>query len=324
MPVAHGVNDNMSFNEAFAAARHEVGPGGLFEWHGQVYGTYYGNEWDAMSDAEHEQYWADVSHSAHNVPQHDYYANGNTEGNSDSIAEAIKPDYDHIDPVVPEDPTALNIDASRVIDEYDLDGDGINDVALVDVNNNDTPDVIMDTTGDGQYDTLVVDPMVDDDGNLLMADNSIHEFDQISIVNGGEDPIVVEPGMVGPEPFETGVLTFNESEVYNSADMDGDGQVDALIVDADGNESLDLVLDTTGDGNLDTLILDPGVDEAGNLVYDESSVMGVGGVMITPDASLDIPDDSYLADNQNIDDLASVDLDPDITIDNNMNMDDFA
>ena len=46
--------------------------------------------------------------------------------------------------------------------------------------------------------------------------------------------------------------------------------------------------------------------------------------MITPDASLDMPDDSYLADNQNIDDLASVDLDPDITIDNNMNMDDFA
>ena len=112
--------------------------------------------------------------------------------------------------------------------------------------------------------------------------------------------------------------------MYNSADMDGDGQVDALSVDADGNETLDLVLDTTGDGNLDTLILDPGVDEAGNLVYDDDSVMGIGGVMITPDASLDMPDDSYLADNQNVDDLASVDLDPDITIDNNLNMDDFA
>lgn len=48
---AHSVNDDMSFNEAFAAARREVGPGGAFVWHGRVYGTYRGDdpEWQNMS-----------------------------------------------------------------------------------------------------------------------------------------------------------------------------------------------------------------------------------------------------------------------------------
>lgn len=42
------VTDDMSFAEAFAAARREVGPHGVFEWHGGVYGTYYENEWEQM------------------------------------------------------------------------------------------------------------------------------------------------------------------------------------------------------------------------------------------------------------------------------------
>lgn len=42
--------DGMSFNEAFAAARAEVGANGVFEWNGGVYGTFYENEWADMSD----------------------------------------------------------------------------------------------------------------------------------------------------------------------------------------------------------------------------------------------------------------------------------
>lgn len=58
--VAYSVNDDMSFSEAFAAARNEVGPGGAFVWHGHVYGTYRGDdpEWQEMSEearAEHSQ-----------------------------------------------------------------------------------------------------------------------------------------------------------------------------------------------------------------------------------------------------------------------------
>ena len=45
--VATGVKDSMSFGDAFAAARSEVGPGGVFHWRGNVYNTYYEKEWKA-------------------------------------------------------------------------------------------------------------------------------------------------------------------------------------------------------------------------------------------------------------------------------------
>lgn len=67
MDVATGVDDSMSFSQAFAAARHEVGPGGLFVWHGNTYGTYYANEWNAMSPEDRDQYWADVHHTTSNL-----------------------------------------------------------------------------------------------------------------------------------------------------------------------------------------------------------------------------------------------------------------
>ena len=63
MEVATTVDDSMSFSQAFAAARREVGAGGLFTWHGHTYGTYYAEEWNAMSPADKEQYWADVNHT---------------------------------------------------------------------------------------------------------------------------------------------------------------------------------------------------------------------------------------------------------------------
>ena len=52
LEVATSVDDSMSFNEAFAAARQEIGAGGLFIWQGHTYGTYYADEWNAMSAEE--------------------------------------------------------------------------------------------------------------------------------------------------------------------------------------------------------------------------------------------------------------------------------
>lgn len=54
--VATCVNDDMSFGEAFAAARHEVGANGAFVWHGQVYTTCYAEEWNALSEEEQSQF----------------------------------------------------------------------------------------------------------------------------------------------------------------------------------------------------------------------------------------------------------------------------
>lgn len=56
LPVADSVNDSMSFSEAFSAARAEVGPGGVFEWRGNVYNTYYAEEWNNMSEEDKSEF----------------------------------------------------------------------------------------------------------------------------------------------------------------------------------------------------------------------------------------------------------------------------
>lgn len=70
--IAEGVEDSMNFSQAFAAARAEVGPGGAFEWHGNVYGTYTADEWNAMSPAEKVDYnihfaWNQIDTTANNI-----------------------------------------------------------------------------------------------------------------------------------------------------------------------------------------------------------------------------------------------------------------
>lgn len=53
---AASVNDDMNFSEAFTAARAEVGAGGAFVWHGNVYGTYTAQEWNSMSPADQQAF----------------------------------------------------------------------------------------------------------------------------------------------------------------------------------------------------------------------------------------------------------------------------
>ena len=111
MDVATSVDDSMSFGEAFAAARHEVGAGGLFVWHGQTYGTYYKEEWDAMSDADKDEYWANVNHTTSHLnnlasnaepepiedPMNDPMASLGDPIDEDPTWEEDQPDHDDVD-----------------------------------------------------------------------------------------------------------------------------------------------------------------------------------------------------------------------------------
>lgn len=65
--VATSVNDDMSFNEAFAAARAEVGAGGAFEWHGKTYNTFYKEEWDELSSDERNEFYKAVDEAFKDV-----------------------------------------------------------------------------------------------------------------------------------------------------------------------------------------------------------------------------------------------------------------
>lgn len=63
-PQASHVNDDMSFKDAFAIAREEVGPGGIFEWHGKLYNTYTREEFGAMTSEQKQEYVASTQNAS--------------------------------------------------------------------------------------------------------------------------------------------------------------------------------------------------------------------------------------------------------------------
>ena len=52
--------DDMSFREAFEAARAELGAGGVFRWHGNIYNTYTADEWNAKTEEEQDAFAEEV------------------------------------------------------------------------------------------------------------------------------------------------------------------------------------------------------------------------------------------------------------------------
>lgn len=74
--MATCVNDSMSFSDAFNAAREEVGAGGVFEWHGNLYSTYTAAEWYNM-DATARNELADSIHW--DGPSHEYVSSNHSQ-----------------------------------------------------------------------------------------------------------------------------------------------------------------------------------------------------------------------------------------------------
>ncbi|MGA0559281.1 hypothetical protein ACO2Q8_21660 [Larkinella sp. VNQ87] len=58
--VARNVTDEMSFDKAFAAARGEVGMGGVFSWHGRWFNTFEKEEWGSLSLEQRKEYTEQV------------------------------------------------------------------------------------------------------------------------------------------------------------------------------------------------------------------------------------------------------------------------
>jgi len=73
--MASGVNDSMSFSAAFNAARAEVGAGGVFEWHGNLYSTYTADEWNNMDDAARNEFAESIHWDG---PSHEYVASNHS------------------------------------------------------------------------------------------------------------------------------------------------------------------------------------------------------------------------------------------------------
>lgn len=199
---AHSVNDEMSFNEAFAAARAEVGPGGAFVWHGQVYGTYRADdpEWMNMTPEERMEHSEWILSQVHPEP----YTPTRPEPPivpADPVdpADLVDP-ADPVDPVVPEDPedpepgqgSEINLEE---VAQYEMEDGEVITVGYGTVDGHEA--ALADTDGDQLVDTL----MVDANDNLEIEDEEVHDVsdsgittdDMLDAAYGGEPGLAEDP-----------------------------------------------------------------------------------------------------------------------------------
>lgn len=152
---AHSVTDEMSFSEAFASARAEVGPGGAFSWRGHVYGTYRGDdpEWQEMSDEDRAAHSQDILSQVHAAPYTP------TENEPEIVPAPAPEDSSEIEDV---NPVAETAEDANDIDVHILGVGAVQapdgSVAQVGVGTiDDHAAVFADTDGDDVVDTVLID-----------------------------------------------------------------------------------------------------------------------------------------------------------------------
>ena len=160
------IKQDIPFSEAFAQARAEVGPGGVFYWHGGIYNTYTAEEWNAMSYEEKAEFAHQVSPEIRpdEVPtpsdEHPDIV-VHSENVHEDVHEEVQEDVQEDVNIVDNNAELLNQDSDVHIVGYaqvqghltvglDMDGDGQADVAIIDVDDNQeisNPDIVVDKEG---------------------------------------------------------------------------------------------------------------------------------------------------------------------------------
>ena len=133
--------EDMSFAEAWSAARAQLGPNGTFEWHGNVYSTATADEWAAAHHVSHEP------SAVNDTPMEDtYLANADThhaptQVNDDGVLDpsevqvlgaSVHPENYGSETVS----MGLGIAEGHAAIVFDADNDGYADVLAVDRNDN--------------------------------------------------------------------------------------------------------------------------------------------------------------------------------------------
>ena len=177
--VASSVSDDMSFSEAFTAARNEVGSGGVFEWHGNIYSTFTEDEWNGMTAEQRDEYgshfsWhsdnsstetassthsSTSSHSAHATDEVEVSEVTQTSHTEEVAVVDVDPEVEVLG-VVHDEESGANI-AGLAVDGQE--------VVLIDVNGDETFDVMgADVNGDQQ---LSQNEIVDISGQNLTVND---------------------------------------------------------------------------------------------------------------------------------------------------------
>lgn len=230
--IAGQVEEQMTFGQAYAAAREETGPGGIFSWHGQVYNTYTVEEWQGLSLGQRQEFLSDVgyrpSQSAgliEEVPSVLSGAGGFSQiastnsgqgtpiHGSDAATQDAEPTY--IELVINGRP-ALGIDD---------DHDGIaNAIVFMDEGSNDLL-AFVDAEGDNRIDTAIQFDSVSQQivGQRAIEQPFLAEISQLEAMRGWVDePLDYDIAMVadGEGTFDDDDNDYTDDEGYvNDAEL---------------------------------------------------------------------------------------------------------
>lgn len=176
------VNDDLSFGEAFAQARAEVGPGGVFHWHGGIYNTYTAAEWDAMTVEQKNEFAQQVKPEI-GVDE----VSTPTDANTHVIVEHHV--YHHVDGHSTND--AQTSDDVQVASQQSSESDS--DVHIVGYGEVQGHAAVgLDMNGDSQADVAIID--VDDSGNISNPDVVVDRQGNMATIGelvGANDPNMV-------------------------------------------------------------------------------------------------------------------------------------
>lgn len=200
------VNDDVSFSEAFADARAQVGPGGVFEWHGRVYGTYYKEEWDNMSAEERAQYQSKI----------DYNEIGVHEENPDEpIQQETASVPDEQEDIIASD-TTMTDNGQETTEVKVLGVEAVTDaqgnpMTVAGIEMNGQQALLVDVDNDSTMDII----MVDENNDGQISENEIYDFSDANVSVGDlEQHIAMQQ-----EP--NGLLACNDGmpDYVNDADV---------------------------------------------------------------------------------------------------------
>lgn len=212
VPVATSVNDDMSFTDAFNAAREEVGSGGVFEWHGYIYSTFTDDEWDSMSEAEREEYGSHFNWTPDESD--DITASVASDVDTDDVEVTVdgpadepyaQEDVADVEPAGGNDPNL--VDASDVVDVDDPEVEVLGVIHDDETGANiggmlvgDQQVVLVDVDNDQAFDVMVAD--VDNNGTITdneVIDISAHGItvDQLGGLHDCNPDMNADDGMGG-------------------------------------------------------------------------------------------------------------------------------
>ncbi|MDO4336053.1 MAG: hypothetical protein Q4C37_09570 [Bacteroidales bacterium] len=158
--------DAGNFSDAFAQARAQVGPGGVFEYNGKIYATYTAEEWNGMSQQERVDFQShvyDVAPSRQPSPSNTDHAQTEAEL-SEPAPEVLAVNEEMID-VEPVDNEIRVLGVETVQDDYG----NIMNVALVECGGDQA--ILLDIDNDGTIDVLLHDDNVDG----CLQESEIHD-----------------------------------------------------------------------------------------------------------------------------------------------------